>query len=166
MSKLVGRKPIEINNNDLKDGHIPVYDKDRRLWTTSKDVEFEVIESNELRLNAGTVSMVLTGSVTSGIFGVSEYVMPFISTTDYSGTSIEYLAQRPGATRMGLIMATWSGSSVVFTDVSTADIGDTKDIAFTFIQSGDEFRLRVTSNGSGSGAWTVQSLFRLFPNLS
>lgn len=92
--------------------------------------------------------------------------MPFISTIDYSGTSIEYLAQRPGATRMGLIMATWSGSSVVFTDVSTADIGDTKDIAFTFIQSGSEFRLRVSSNGSGSGAWTVQSLFRLFPNLS
>jgi hypothetical protein len=165
MSKLVGRKPIEINNNDLKDGRIPVYDGDRRLWTTSNEVEFQTVESNELRLNAGTVSMVFTGSITSGVFGVSEYVMPYISTTDYSGTTVEYLAQRPDATRMGLIMATWSGSNVVFTDISTADIGDTKDIAFTFIQNNDEFRLRVTSNGSGSGAWTVQSLFRLFPNL-
>jgi hypothetical protein len=79
---------------------------------------------------------------------------------------IEYLAQRPNATRMGLIMATWSGSSIVFTDVSTADIGDTKDISFAFLHSSDEFRLRVNSNGSGSGAWTIQSLFRLFPNLN
>lgn len=34
MSKLVGRKSIDLNINDLKDGHIPVYDKDRGLWTT------------------------------------------------------------------------------------------------------------------------------------
>lgn len=126
----------------------------------------QTVKTNELLLNAGTVSMTLTGSVTSGIFGISEYVMPYISTVKYSGAMIEYLAQRPDATRMGLIMATWSGSSIVFTDVSTADIGDTKDISFTFLHSSDEFRLRVNSNGSGSGAWTVQSLFRLFPNLN
>jgi hypothetical protein len=126
----------------------------------------QTVKTNELLLNAGTVSMTLTGSVTSGIFGISEYVMPYISTVKYSGATIEYIAQRPGATRMGLLMATWSGSSIVFTDVSTADIGDTKDISFAFLHSSDEFRLRVNSNGSGSGAWTIQSLFRLFPNLN
>jgi hypothetical protein len=126
----------------------------------------QTVKTNELLLNAGTVSMTLTGSVTSGIFGISEYVLPYISTIKYSGAMIEYLAQRPNATRMGLLMATWSGSSIVFTDVSTADIGDTKDISFTFLHSSNEFRLRVNSNGSGSGEWTVQSLFRLFPNLN
>jgi hypothetical protein len=129
-------------------------------------IEPAIVKSNEFRLDAGTVHMTFTGSTNTGIFGATEDVKPYISTTDYSGTTIEYIAQRPGATRIGMIMATWSGSSVVFTDVSTADIGDTKDIAFGFIQSGSYFKLRVNSFGLGSGAWTVQSLFKLFPNLN
>jgi hypothetical protein len=129
-------------------------------------IEPAVVKSNEFRLDTGTVNITFTGSVNTGIFGVSEYVTPYISTTEYSGTTIEYIAQRPGATRMGIIMATWSGSNIVFTDVSTADVGDTEDISFAFLQFGNEFRLRVNSAGSGSGTWTVQSLFKLFPNLS
>jgi len=125
-----------------------------------------VVETNEFKLDAGTVSITFTGSTNTGIFGATEDVRPYISTTAYSGTTIEYVAQRPGATRIGMVMATWSGSNVVFTDISTADIGDTKDIAFGFVQSGSFFKLRVNSNGSGSGAWTVQSLFKLFPNLN
>ena len=123
------------------------------------------VEANQFKLNAGSVSLTLTGSVTSGIFGVSEYVLPYISTLDYSGASIEYLANRPGATRMGIILATWSGSNIVFTDVSSADIGDTSDISFSFLHFSNQFRLRVNSEGSGSGTWTVQSLFKLFPAL-
>ena len=81
--------------------------------------------------------------------------------------TVEYLAQRPGACRMGIIMASWlNTASVTFTDISTTDIGDTSDITFRFLSSSNELRLRVNSDGSGSGAWTVQSLFKLFPNLN
>lgn len=93
----------------------------------------QYIQTNEFRLTAGALNLIMTGSITSGIFGVSEYVLPYISTTSYSGTTIEYLANRGDATRMGIILATWSGSSIVFTDVSTADIGDTSDISFGFL---------------------------------
>lgn len=124
------------------------------------------VTTNEFQLNAGTVSITFTGSINTGIFGTSEYVEPFISTQSYSGASIEYIAQRPGATRMGIIMATWAaGSTLTFTDISTADVGDTSDISFVFLPSGSYYRLRVNSGGTGSGAWTVQSLFKLFPNL-
>lgn len=124
------------------------------------------ITTNEFQLNAGTVSITFTGSINTGIFGTSEYIEPFISTQSYSGASIEYIAQRPGATRMGIIMATWAaGSTITFTDISTADVGDTSDISFVFLPSGSYYRLRVNSGGTGSGAWTVQSLFKLFPNL-
>lgn len=123
--------------------------------------------SDEFKLNAGTVSIVFTGSINQGIFGVTEYVQPFISTTQYSGMTVEYLAQRPGACRMGIIMASWlDTASIVFTDISTTDIGDTSDITFRFLSSSNELRLRVNSNGTGTGAWTVQSLFKLFPNLN
>lgn len=124
------------------------------------------ITTNDFQLSAGTVSITFTGSINTGIFGTSEYVQPFISTQSYSGASIEYIAQRPGATRMGIIMATWAaGSTLTFTDISTADVGDTKDISFIFLPSGSYYRLRVNSEGTGTGTWTVQSLFKLFPNL-
>jgi hypothetical protein len=141
-------------------------DEEILLVISGSDITPKSVESSEFKLDAGTVSMTFTGSINSGIFGATEDVYPYISTTQYAGTTIEYVAQRPGATRIGMLMATWSGSSIVFTDVSTADIGDTKDISFGFIQSGSYFKLRVNSNGSGSGAWTVQSLFKLFPNLN
>ncbi len=111
--------------------------------------------------------MIFTGSINTGIFGATEYVQPYISTTNCSGMTVEYLAQRPGACRMGIIMASWLNTgSITFTDVSTTDIGDTSDISFMFLSASNELRLRVNSAGSGSGAWTVQSLFKLFPNLN
>lgn len=137
------------------------------LVVNQNDIEPKSVKSNTFRLTAGTVSMVFTGSINQGIFGMSDYIQPFISTTEYSGATIEYMANRPGASRMGIIMATWTnGSNVIFTDVSTADVGDTSDISFTFTPSGSYYRLNVNSNGTGSGAWTVQSLFKLFPKLS
>jgi len=125
------------------------------------------VQSSQLEINAGQFTVLFTGSINTGIFGVSEYIYPYISTTRYSGMVVEYLAQRPGACRMGIIMAAWlNTASVIFTDVSTTDIGDTSDISFKFLSSSNELRLRVSSEGSGSGAWTVQSLFKLFPNLN
>ncbi len=121
------------------------------------------VQSSQLEINAGQFTVLFTGSINTGIFGVSEYIYPYISTTRYSGMVVEYLAQRTGACRMGIIMAAWlNTASVIFTDVSTTDIGDTSDISFKFLSSSNELRLRVSSEGSGSGAWTVQSLFKLF----
>lgn len=146
---------VEIDGDIIAQGHV-----------SASSVTTPLVTSNEYKLIAGDVSLTFTGSINSGVFGVTEDVLPYISTIEYSGTSIEYVAQRPGATRIGMILATWSGSNVVFTDVSTADIGDTRDISFAFIKSGSFFKLRVNSFGSGSGTWTVQSLFKLFPNLT
>jgi hypothetical protein len=134
---------------------------------SGSDITPNSVQSSQLEINAGQFTVLFTGSINSGIFGVSEYIQPYISTTRYSGMVVEYLAQRTGACRMGIIMAAWlNTASVIFTDVSTTDIGDTSDISFKFLSSSNELRLRVNSEGSGSGAWTVQSLFKLFPNLN
>jgi hypothetical protein len=134
---------------------------------SSSNIQPNSVQSNQFLLNAGTVTLTFTGSINTGIFGATEYIQPYISTTRYSGMTVEYLAQRPGACRMGIIMAAWlDTASITFTDISTTDIGDTSDISFRFLSSSNELRLRVNSNGSGSGAWTVQSLFKLFPNLN
>ena len=133
----------------------------------NQDIQPRSVESSEFKMDAGTVSITFTGSINTGIFGATEYIQPYISTTQYSGMTVEYLAQRPGACRMGIIMASWlNTASIVFTDISTTDIGDTSDISFRFLSSSNELRLRVNSEGTGTGAWTVQSLFKLFPNLN
>lgn len=255
MSKLIGRKEIQLNINDLKDERIPIYDSTRGLWTTidkdslissasvgsiqlsdisgstfanrdylfpqnltvsgsltaqtlvvsssvvlsssiiydsgstkfgdsiddihqftgslyvdgdittNKNITGSVVTSNEFKLNAGSVSLTFTGSVSTGIFGATEYVYPFIPTSSYVAATVEYAASRPGGTRVGVLLASWIGDTVVVTDVSSTDVGDTSDISFSLIQNGGYMKFRVESLGSGSYPWTVQSLFKLFPVL-
>lgn len=124
------------------------------------------VESNEYKLIAGAVSLIFTGSITSGIFGATEYILPFIPTSSFCATTVEYVASRVGGLRVGIILAGWSGSQTTVTDVSSTDIGDTSDIRFSLVQDGGYIKLRAESLGSGSYPWTVQSLFKLFPFLS
>lgn len=123
------------------------------------------VASNEYTLIAGAVSLTFTGSITSGIFGATEYVLPFIPTSSYSAATVEYVASRQGGLRVGVILAGWSGSNTTVTDISSTDVGDTSDIRFTLVQDSGYIKLRVESIGSGSYSWTVQSLFKLFPTL-
>lgn len=123
------------------------------------------VESNQFKILAGEVALTLTGSVTTGIFGATEFVLPHIPTDSFSAATVEYVATRPGALRVGNILAGWSGSAITSTDVSNTDIGDTSDMQFSVIQDNGYIKLRVTSLGSGSYPWTVQSLFKLFPTL-
>lgn len=144
------------------------YTGDAEIYGTlnvTSAVTSSVIDTNKLVLSIGSLNLVLTGSITTGVFGISEYILPYISTIDYSGAIVEYIANRETGTRIGMIMATWIGNQLVFSDVSSADVGDTSDITFNFLQIGNEFRLRVNSAGSGSGLWNIQTLFRLFPRL-
>lgn len=124
------------------------------------------VESNEYKLIAGAVSLIFTGSITSGIFGATEYVLPFIPTSSFCAATVEYVASRAGGLRVGVILAGWSGSNTTVTDISSTDVGDTSDIRFSLVQSDGYIKLRAESLGSGSYPWTVQSLFKLFPFLS
>ena len=124
------------------------------------------VESNEYKLIAGAVSLIFTGSITSGIFGATEYILPFIPTSSFCATTVEYVASRAGGLRVGVILAGWSGSNTTVTDISSTDVGDTSDIQFSLVQSDGYIKLRAESLGSGSYPWTVQSLFKLFPFLS
>lgn len=132
---------------------------------SGSDIIINKVESNEFKILAGNVSLTFTGSVTTGVFGATEYVFPYIPTSSFSAATVEYVATRPGALRVGNILAGWSGSFVTSTDVSNTDIGDTSDMQFSVVENDGYIKLRVTSLGSGSYPWTVQSLFKLFPTL-
>jgi hypothetical protein len=59
MSKLVGRKSIELNIKDLKTGHIPIYDQSRGLWQTvstaslASGISGSILEVSEITASVG-----------------------------------------------------------------------------------------------------------------
>ncbi len=159
-----GSAILLLNDTSLPGG-IPTSSAQIIGYISGSTITPHSIQSDEFRLSAGTVSLVFTGSVNTGIFGSTEYVYPFIPTGSYVGTTVEYAASRPGGIRVGILMAAWQGSSSTVTDISSTDVGDTTDINFSLVQDGGYMKLRVQSAGSGSYPWTVQSLFKLFPSL-
>ena len=113
-----------------------------------------------------TGSVILSGSTVTGVIGETANLDPSIPTSSFLGANVDYRAFRSGSARQGILLATWLGGGsdlISFTDASAASVGDTSDISFSFILTGANAHLRITSTGSGPDTWTVQTYFRLFP---
>jgi len=125
------------------------------------------LTTDQLVLNAGnSFNIITTASVTTGVFDETALIDPTISPDQYSGANIEYVIQRPGASRSGTIMTSWSGSSISYTDFSATGVGDTSDLTFDVVMANNKIRLRAYSAGSGSGDWKLHTLFKLFPHIT
>jgi hypothetical protein len=159
-----GSAILLLNDVKIPDG-VPTSSAQIIGYISGSTITPHSVQSDEFRLNAGSVSLVFTGSVNTGIFGATEYVYPFIPTSSYVGATVEYAASRPGGIRVGILMAAWQNSQITVTDISSTDAGDTADINFSLVQDNGYMKLRVQSAGSGSYPWTVQSIFKLFPAL-
>lgn len=123
-------------------------------------------EAKTLDVYGGLTNVRFSSSRHDGIIGETRSLYPFMSTTLFAGTSIEYNAQRNNSTRTGTIIASWADGIPSYTDISNVDVGDTWDLSFEVICTPDNALLRAYSLGSGSGAWNIQLLFKLFPLLS
>ena len=113
-----------------------------------------------------TGSVILSGSTVTGVIGETANLDPSIPTSSFLGANVDYRAFRSGSARQGILLATWLGGGsdlISFTDASAASVGDTSDISFSFVLTGENAHLRITSTGSGPDTWTVQTYFRLFP---
>ena len=114
-----------------------------------------------------TGSVILSGSTVTGIISETKVIDPAIPTSSFLGCNVDYRAFRSGAARQGILLATWLGGGsdlISFTDASSADIGDTSEISFDFVITGENAHLRMSSTDlSDTDSWTVQTYFRLFP---
>ena len=114
-----------------------------------------------------TGSVILSGSTVTGVIGETANLDPSIPTSSFLGANVDYRAFRSGSARQGILLATWLGGGsdlISFTDASSADIGDTSDISFDFVITGENAHLRMSSTDlSDTDSWTVQTYFRLFP---
>lgn len=120
---------------------------------------------NQFDLTAADNMVTVKGTTLNNVFYETAIVDPPISATMFSGASIQYNAQRTGASRSGTVMTSWDDTNLVYTDNSTSDVGDTADISFNLIRIGNEIWLRAYSEGLGIGGWNISFTFTLFPNL-
>jgi hypothetical protein len=156
--------------SSLQQGELALNIPDRLLYTVSGSEVVTLNNSGSYNVSQldlvtdGTV-ITITGSMLTNIFSETAAVHPPLPSTRFSGASIDYNAQRQGAARFGTIMASWSGSSIVYTDNSTADVGETTDLSFNFVKIGDDINLRAYSEGLGTGTWNVSFIITLFPKL-
>jgi hypothetical protein len=159
----------------LQEGELALNVADKKVYTISGSTivllsDIEGVRSGSYNVDALYIQtpsepITITGSSVPSVFDETVTVEPFISTAAFSGAEILYNAQREGAARFGTLMASWSGSQVVYTDNSTNDVGETWDLSFQIVKTTEEVRLRAYSLGSGSGGWNIGFKMTLFPNL-
>lgn len=154
----------------LQEGELALNIPDRKLYTLSGSAVVTLgttgsYQATQLDLVAVDKIITVEGTTLTNVFNETALIDPLISAVTYSGAAIEYNAQRENSARFGKIMASWSGSNLVYTDNSTNDIGDTSDLSFNLIRIGDDIRARAYSAGVGSGGWNISFTFTLFPNL-
>ena len=105
MSKLIGRKPVEVNISSPRDGYIPVFNESTRLWET-KDYNTLLTGSNTFYGNQTiSGSLFVSGNVfaknLSGIVSGSSQVtgaldFRYVLVGDITQTTWENIALKPG----------------------------------------------------------------------
>ena len=98
----------------------------------------------------------ITGSLTNATSGTTTTVVS-VSTGSYYGAFFDYVVISGSNSRAGTLMSTWNGSSVVFNESTTIDIGNTNQVTMSVDLSGTDVRLRSTNVNQ----WLVKSLIRL-----
>ena len=105
MSKLIGRKPIEVNINSPKEGYIPVFNESTRLWET-KDYNTLLTGSNTFNGDQTiSGSLFISGNVfaknLSGVVSGSTQVtgaldFRYVLVGDITQTTWDNIALKPG----------------------------------------------------------------------
>jgi hypothetical protein len=115
---------------------------------------------DQVTLNGGAIIhgvLYTSGSATNVIGPVSNQVIASVAVASYDAAHFDYVIKDGTNFRTGTVMAVWDGSTVVHTDTSTNDIGDTLDAVFDVDLSGGNARLKFSAT---SGTWTVKTAVR------
>jgi hypothetical protein len=98
----------------------------------------------------------ITGSLTSATAGTTSTILS-VSTGSYYGAFFDYVAVSGSNSRAGTVMSTWNGSSIVYNESTTNDIGNTNEVTMSVDLNGENVRLRSTNTNQ----WSIRSLVRL-----
>ena len=125
--------------------------------------------------NASTASHASTFTISSSLHsaqgvtfaspgGATTETIVSTTTGSYRAGFFDYTIYNSGNARAGTVMTAWNGSSVVYADNSTSNIGNTNNVTMSVVLNGGNAELKATANDSGGGPviyWTVQTTYRL-----
>jgi hypothetical protein len=110
--------------------------------------------------NSASIQETRIGKYQSGSLGSGTHTIASISVTNVDAVFFDYVIKNSTTDlRAGTVMAVTNASTVEYTDISTADIGDTSRITMISDVSGGNIRLRASID-TGAGSWTIRTLLR------
>ena len=131
-----------------------------RLWiksdgnvginTTGPSEKLEVV--GNIKITAALLSNQDNTDVDTGTETVAN-----VAIATYTAAFFDFVVKKTTNVRSGTVYACHDGTSVVFTETSTNDLGDTSDVTLSVDISGTNMRLLATVT---SDDWSVKSLIR------
>ena len=129
------------------------------IGTTNPSQKLSVVGDFAIA-NTTSIQESRIGKYQSGSLGSGTHTIASVSVTGVDAVFFDYVIKNSTTDmRAGTVMAVTNGSTVEYTDISTADIGDTTRITMISDVSGGNIRLRASID-TGSGSWTVRTLIR------
>jgi hypothetical protein len=138
MSKLIGRKPVEVNISSPQQGHIPVFNETTRLWETIQYKDFftgsntfygDQTISGSLFVSGNVYAKNLQGVVSGAAQLTSSYDFRYVLIGSITETTWDNIASKPG----GLV----SGSQQLTSSYDTRyiKIGDITETTWDNIEN-------------------------------
>ena len=124
-------------------------------YTGSAIITGSLIITGTISLGDSTAPAVYTSVKTTVNAGST--VIYNVLTSSYDSAFFDYSLKGSSGARAGNIMAMWSGSSVSYTDNSTADMGNTADFVFGVILSGSNM---VLTGSTSTNGWILKTAVR------
>jgi YD repeat-containing protein len=120
--------------------------------TRNDNVQVNTLVNNfsALTVNGDIISNNTTRLSSIGVTGLT--AIDSISTGTTNGVTWFYTIKSSTSLRAGTVVAGWIGASVVFTETTTTDIGNTDAVVISVTQSGGNIKFNVTPS---SGTWSV-----------
>ncbi len=109
-----------------------------------------IFNGNQVINGTGTIGIATLGSKCVTISGSS----PIFNLSTFDGANFDYVIKSGSNMRGGMIMSVWDGTSSVYNETSTMDIGSTSGVTFTVSNSG------VLNANIASGTWTIEVLYK------
>ena len=105
---------------------------------------------NQVINGTATIGIATLGSKCVTISGSS----PIFNLSTFDGANFDYVIKSGSSMRGGMIMSVWNGSSSVYNETSTMDLGSTTGVTFSVSNNG------ILNANITSGTWTIEVLYK------
>jgi hypothetical protein len=131
-------------------GYIPASQTASLATTGSNQFNGNQTITGSLQISASLMETIVVSGLGSGTTTIFQR-----ATGSYTAALAKYTVNKSTNARAGEFMTVWNGNTIVSTDISTADIGNTSDLTFSASLAAGQIN---TSTVAGTSGWNVKML--------